>query len=82
MMKTWKYIAGPLKDVTPIGKLVWLCIAQHGEKHYGSLELAEQLGISAVSINTALKQLEAHSMIEVLERGHKTSPRRVRALMN
>jgi DNA-binding transcriptional regulator LsrR (DeoR family) len=81
MMKTWKYIAGPLKDMTPISKILWLYIAQHGVKDYGTLEVAEQLGISTVSINAALKQLESGNVIEVLERGQKSSPRVVRAIM-
>jgi DNA-binding transcriptional regulator LsrR (DeoR family) len=82
MMKTWKYIAGPLKEMTPISKILWLYIAQHGVKDYGSLEVAKELGISAVSINTALKQLETENLIEVLERGQKSSPRVVRAIMD
>jgi DNA-binding MarR family transcriptional regulator len=82
MMKAWKYIGGPLKDMTPISKIVWLYIAQHGVKDYGNLEVAEELGISTVSITAALKQLEAEELIEVLERGQKSSPRVVRAIMD
>lgn len=71
----------PLASLSPSTKLVWCCLAlERGVVEAGTNPLSQRLGLSAKTVNDAMRELEALGLIEVVAAGVGPKPKQVRAI--
>ena len=86
-MTTWRASAfddlarQPLRGLSQTAKLVWLALRVQGESVQASnVMMANLLGVSEKAVSTALEDLTALGLLEILDRGGGKRPRTVRAV--